>query len=711
MKHFNRSLKYLKPYKARLAMSVLCVVCISVLWGGGLGLLGPGGKILLSDEGLHGWSYITASGDRLQGSISLMTVPHGTQITPEEPLVHVLSVHKVKEAGPAAAAGIIAGDWVVGVYDADASHKVLSALAVSKILAQAPKDATVSLRVFNPLTRSDRTVNVAMGKPRFGSDLLLQAVSRIPEPQDSADKYKLFLGVVILGLLVTYVRDFFRVMQDYLVSTTVVRAIMDIRSEAYDVALRLPMTFFSRHGTTDTISRFVKDTNVLSEGQTTLFGKTLAEPFNAVASVVVALCFSWKLTLIALVAGPPAAILIRYFGKQMRRASKKSLQGWSVLLAVLNETLTGIRVVKAYTMEGTERRRFFRSNRELFAQQKKMAWIDAMSGPSIESMGLTAAMGAAALAGYWVLYTHEMEATDFLVVMGCLAAMFDPVRKLSKVFTRFQQSDAAAARVFEVIDGEQEKVVHGAPMLPRHARDIELRNVCFRYPGASEDALKNINLTIPAGQTVAVVGPNGCGKTTLVSLIPRLLDPTSGQVLIDGHDVSQYSIRSLRRQIGLVTQDAVLFHASIGENVAYGLRRPRQADVLAAARKAFVDEFVRELPEGYETMVGEHGATLSGGQKQRISIARAILRDPAILIFDEATSQIDADSEQRIHQAMDEFIKDRTALMIAHRFQTVRQAHQIVVMNAGRIEAVGTHEELMTRCPLYENLYRTQLGE
>ena len=324
---------------------------------------------------------------------------------------------------------------------------------------------------------------------------------------------------------------------------------------------------------------------------------------------------------------------------------------------------------------------------------------------------MTAATAAAALAGYWVLYSGEMKATDFLALMGCLAAMFDPIRKLSKVVTRFQRSDAAASRIFEMIDSEQEHSLPGAPSLPRHARNIELRNVNFRYPGASENALKDINLTISAGQTVAIVGPNGCGKTTLVSLIPRLLDPTGGQVLIDGQDVAEHSLRSLRRQVGLVTQDAVLFHATIAENIAYGLRRPHEEDVLAASRKAFVDEFVRELPEGYETMVGEHGATLSGGQKQRISIARAILRDPAVLIFDEATSQIDADSEQRIHQAMDEFIQDRTAVMIAHRFQTVRQADQIVVMNAGRIEDVGTHEELMRRCRLYENLYRTQLGE
>jgi ABC-type multidrug transport system fused ATPase/permease subunit len=262
--------------------------------------------------------------------------------------------------------------------------------------------------------------------------------------------------------------------------------------------------------------------------------------------------------------------------------------------------------------------------------------------------------------------------------------------------------------VFELRDREQEKRVANAPMLPRLVESLEFRGVTFRYPSAAEDALKDINLIVRAGETVAIVGPNGCGKTTLVSLLPRLIDPTRGQVLIDGQDVSQVSLRSVRRQIGLVTQDTVLFHATIGENISYGLRRPRQEDVLAAAKKAFVDEFVRNLPDGYDTMVGEHGATLSGGQKQRISIARAILRDPAILIFDEATSQIDSDSERRIHEAMDQFVKGRTTLMIAHRFATVLTANRIVVMNAGRVVDVGAHSELLDRCELYHHLYKTQ---
>jgi ABC-type multidrug transport system fused ATPase/permease subunit len=283
-------------------------------------------------------------------------------------------------------------------------------------------------------------------------------------------------------------------------------------------------------------------------------------------------------------------------------------------------------------------------------------------------------MLAAGAAGYLVFrglsvggYFYLMDRDYFLTWMVALFALFDPVRKLAKVSTKFQQAEAAAQRIFELQDTPQERVVAQAPPLPRHSQSLEFRNVCFRYPSSASDALKHVNLTVPAGATVAIVGPNGSGKTTLVSLVPRLLEPTAGAVLIDGREISQYSLRSLRRQIGLVTQDPILFQGTIWENIACGQRHPRDEAVRAAAQKAFVDEFVCDLPTSYQTLVGEYGARLSGGQRQRIAIARAILRDPAILIFDEALSQIDSDSEQKIHQALAEFRKGRTTLIVAHQ--------------------------------------------
>jgi len=698
------------PYRMRLAMACLCVLAIMVLWGGGLGMLGPLTRVLIDDQGLHGWAYGKLVGDRLGARVTPAKVPPGTRIGSAPAVNPVLTVASLHKDGPTRRAGLSEGEWIVGVDDGREDHALLRGDELVRLLAEVPGGRRIALRIYNPYTAELRVVAVSLDTEKATSRMLGRVVSLIPEPRTSAEKFNVLLILLGAALVSTYLRDLFRFTQEYLVETAVARGIIDLRCETYNVALRLPVTFFNQQGTTDTMSRFVKDTGMLGRAQVTLFGKTLAEPAKAAGAIAMAAIYSWELTLLAMVAGPPTYLLIRKFGKRMRRVSKKALEGWSAMLGVLEETLTGIRVVKAYTMEGTERRRFFRANRRLFRQQKKMAKIDAAVSPTVEALGITAAAGAAALAGYWVLH-QKMDTETFLVVMGCLAAMFDPVRKLSKVVTRFQRADAAAARVFEVQDRQQEKSPPGAPMLPRHARSIELRNVGFRYPGAAEDALKDVNLTIEAGQTIAIVGPNGCGKTTLVSLIPRLMDPTAGQVLIDGHDISKYSIRSVRRQIALVTQETVLFHATIAENISYGLRRPREADVLAAARKAFVDEFALELPEGYQTMVSERGATLSGGQRQRISIARAILRDPAIMIFDEATSQIDADSERRIHQAMDEFIKDRTAIMIAHRFATVLHADRIVVMNAGRIVDTGTHEALLDSCDLYRHLYNTQLSD
>ena len=457
------------------------------------------------------------------------------------------------------------------------------------------------------------------------------------------------------------------------------------------------------------MSRFVQDSTELAQAQATLFGKTLVEPAKAVASVVLAFCLSWKLTLIAIIGGPFAVYAIRLFGKAIRRSTKKALESWADILAVLEETLTGIRVVKSFTMEAAERKRFHRANRALYKQQRRMARTDAATSPVVEGLGIVAALVAVGGAGYWVL-SDVMQPDMFIAWMASLAATFDPVRKLSKVATRFQRGDAAAERLFELRDRPKEKRNPGAPMLPRHCKSIEFIDVGYRYPGTNEDVLRDVNLTIPAGKTIAVVGPNGSGKTTLVSLLPRLLELTRGKILLDGCDIATHSIRSLRRQIAVVTQETVIFNATIGENIAYGQRRTTRDIVLSAAKKAYVDEFVRELPDGYDTMVGQHGATLSGGQRQRIAIARSIVRDPAILIFDEALSQIDADSEQKIHLAMEEFIQDRTTFMIAHRFSTIHSADKVVVMNEGRIVDVGRHEELMQRCDLYRHLYNTQFG-
>ncbi len=712
MKNFRRSLKYLWPYRLWLAAASGCVLLIAVLWGGGLAAMLPGAKILISQEGLHGWAYDKVTEDRLGVGIGRRWLPSGlrTEATP----ALVMEITSVAEAGPADKAGLGKAQWIVGMDEGGVARRPMEAHALSRGLAQRQAGQIVGLYVYDQNTQLVRRAELKLGRAGLSARLLGRIARAVPEPSDPSDyaaRYPMLLWLLAFGVVVTVLRDLLRFSQEYLVGAAVVRSMLDLRCENYNVALRLPTTFFSKQGVSDSMSRFLQDTSELSRGQQTLFGQTLVEPAKALSALAVALAISWRLTLLAMVAGPPAFLLIRNFAKIMRKASRRALESWAVMVGVLSETLSGISVVKAYTMEAAQRKRFLRVNRQLLRQQKRMVAADSATAPTVEALGILAAMLAMAVAGYWVLHgMHGMDPDKFLALMACLAAMFDPVRKLARVVARFQLAESAAARIFELHDRQQEKHLPGAPTLPRHQRDLVFRQVSFRYPEASQLALDGIDLAIPAGQTLAIVGPNGSGKTTLVSLVPRLIDPTRGQVLIDGRDVAAHSLRSLRRQIALVSQEPVIFNASVAENIACGKRRARAEEVAAAGRAAYVEEFALEMPDGYDTIVGERGATLSGGQRQRIAIARAIVRDPAVLIFDEAMSQVDPDSERKIHRAMEAFRTGRTTLMIAHRLATVLEADRIAVMDAGRIVDVGAHEELLQRCDVYAQLYQTQLA-
>ncbi|MCJ7544700.1 MAG: ABC transporter ATP-binding protein/permease [Phycisphaerae bacterium] len=707
MRDFARSLKYLRPYRVRIGLALLCTLAISVLWAGGLAAILPVTKVLMSSEGLHGWAYKLAASDRLGVDLAAHLPSDRTQLDGQQ-LSWVAEVRQVRDSRRGGGS-LLPGEWVLGLEDGSDAHRLLRADALMRLLAIQQADQRITLRVYGPNRDQITPVPVVTGGLTLPNRALLWLARRFSEPQTYADRFPMLLVLLAFAIGVTLLRDALRVLQEFLSTSAVWYAVNDIRSDNYNVALRLPVSYYAKHGATDTMSRFIQDVGLLARGHITLLGKTLVEPAKALAALAIAMMLSWKLTLMAMIAGPPAFLAIRRLGRAMRRVSREALQSMSELLGVLEETLSGIRVVKAYTMENRQRRRFLRINRQVLRQNLKMFFLDALTGPVVEVLGITAAMAAVAVAGYWVLHSQPgLDAEKFLALMACLVAMFDPIRKLSAVSTVFHASDAAAARIMELHDTPQEVVVPHAPSLPRHRRSIEFRSVSFRYDGTCVDALRDVNLVIQAGENVALVGPNGSGKTTLVSMIPRLLDPTAGQVLIDGMDISQCALRSLRRQIGLVTQDVVLFHATIEENISYGLHRSRPDKTRHAAQRAHADEFVRKLPGGYGTMVGPHGATLSGGEKQQVAIARAILRDPAILIFDEAMSQIDADSEHRIQQAMQEFSRGRTTLVVAHRFATVLAADRIVVMQAGQIQDTGPHGELMNRCALYRHLYNTQ---
>jgi len=707
MKYFFRSVKYLWPYKARMAASLVCVLFISLLWAGSLSTIIPGAKILLSREGLHGWSDQTTVHSRLAGDTTRQELDDLDRRKAWGGVAEVATVTSVEDDGPLAAAGIRPGQWILGVADGG-QHTYLEFDALHERLASQSGEQPWTLLVYDPDSASIDPVEVTPGPPGRQARWLARAAGLVERPRTWSDRYGLLLWVLGLALVMNIARDVFRFMQAYLVQTTVSRAIMDIRCELYGTTLRLPLSHFSDEGASDPTSRLIVDTAGIARGLVALFGKSMVEPGKLFAAFAVAMLLHWKLTLLACAVGPPTFLLIRILGKLMRRATKRALQSRSEMLGALEETLGGIRVVKAYTMEDVEQSRFRGIHRRLYKQIKRIAAADAATPPAVEALGIAAATAAGALAGYWVFY-QGLDQDIFLGLLAVLAAMFDPVRKLSQVATRFYTADAAAQRVFELYDRQGETDVPGAGDLPRHNESIAFRNVSFTYPKATRPALRKVDLSIRQGECLAIVGANGSGKTTLLSLLPRFFSPQVGQVVIDGTDVAGVTLSSLRRQLGIVTQEAVIFRSSVADNIAYGARGATRQDVVAAAKQAFVDEFVREMPDGYDTVVGERGSTLSGGQRQRIAIARVILRDPAILVFDEAMSQIDSESEARIHQALGAFMAGRTTLIIAHRFSTVVGADRVAVMVDGAIVDVGKHAELLGRCEVYKMLFHTQL--
>ena len=529
--------------------------------------------------------------------------------------------------------------------------------------------------------------------------------------------------VLVFLMMLSIFGNIVRFFQEYFSEKAAILAVRDIRRQLYDHSLHLHLSFFGQKGTSDITSRLTQDAQGLQEGLKGILGNSIQESIKAVMALALALWVSWALTLFIIVFAPVMMIIIRKFGKHIRRAARAAMQNASTMLGQIESALSGIRVVKASNAERFERRRFRGTIDKLVGEQLRIARLEAFNTPMLEMLTLFVVCIIVMYASYLVKVSGALEASKFFLVMACLVGIGESLRKVSKINNVLQKSNAAAGRLFEIIDLPAERLRRGSATASASAdaprpriiletvrEAIAFEDVTFTYPGGGHPAVRDVSLTVPRGKSIAIVGRNGSGKTTLLALLPRFYEPDSGRIRIDGTDIRELTLTSLRKQIGIVTQDSVIFPGTVAENIAYALPLATREQVVAAAKRAFAHEFITEKPNGYDTLLGGQGAQLSGGQKQRLCIARAILRQTPILILDEATSQVDAESEHLIQQAIESLMHERTTFVIAHRFSTIQSADSIVVLDRGRIVGHGSHAELLAKCPTYQQLYERQIG-
>jgi subfamily B ATP-binding cassette protein MsbA len=505
-------------------------------------------------------------------------------------------------------------------------------------------------------------------------------------------------------LLVTYlIKGGGRFGQSYLMASVGSRVVARIREEVYAHIQSMPLAFFGSLHSAELMSRVVTDVNRLARLASSVLVMSIRHVATIVALVAVMFAREWVLTLIAVAVFPAVAVLVRLMGRQLYKINRRSQQKIAELSVILQESFTGNKIVKAFGRERREQDRFERVNNELLRLALKDHRLEQAAEPAMEVLGAVAIMGALWYGGQQVI-SGALTPGEFFSFTAAVVLLYGPVRQLSRMANTVQQSMASVERVFEILDTPAAIIdAPGARVLDGFETRIVFDRVSFRYPEQEEPVVRDISFDVHRGELVALVGMSGAGKSTLMDLLPRFYDVTSGAITIDGHDVRQVTVASLRGLMGIVTQDTFLFHDTVGYNIGYGRPDAKREDIERAARLAQAHDFIAALPQGYATPVGERGVKLSGGQRQRLAIARAFLKDPPILILDEATSDLDAESEFLVQQALSDLMRGRTVLVIAHRLATVKNADRVLVVHAGRIAEMGTHDALMA---LENGIYR-----
>ena len=524
-------------------------------------------------------------------------------------------------------------------------------------------------------------------------------------------KDMVMLNLIATGILVVmFTRGVFYYGQSYLVSYVGQRVIIDVRSVLFRKFQRMPLSYYDKQQTGTVMSYITNDVAVMQSAIVDNLIELVTESSILIGSLAMMLYLDWKLSLLTLMTIPLVAIAMKIFGRKLKRSSTVIQERAAEITSLLQESISAIRVVKSFVRESYETKRFEEQNWRNFQAAMKNVKLSSLLTPTVEFLAAIAVTFIVWFGGYEVV-NEVITAGELVAFLTYAVNLANPVKRLSKVYAAIQKAMAAADRVFAVMDLDEKITdVPNAKPLPSIKGKVEFKDVTFSYKDG-QPALEHISLKAEPGQMIALVGPSGSGKSTIANLIPRFYDVDSGVITIDDHDIRQVTADSLREQIGLVPQETMLFSTTVMENIRYGRLEATDEEVIEAAKAANAEEFIKELPEGYDTKLGERGLNLSGGQRQRLAIARAILKNPRVLILDEATSALDTESEKIVQDALDNLMVGRTSFVIAHRLSTIFNADQIFVVENGHLREHGTHEELLAAGGLYSNLYNIQFRQ